>query len=139
MYALLADIVLFIHALLVAFVVFGLLLTVAGWIRGWRWPRRFWFRVTHLLLVFVVAAQAWVGVLCPLTIWENALRDRAGQAGYDGSFVQHWLQWLIYYEAEAWVFTLLYTVFGALVALTWWLFPPNPRRSAARGAAEGKT
>lgn len=136
MYALLADIVLFIHALVVAFVAFGLLLTLAGWGLGWGWPRNFWFRVTHLALVFVVAAQAWVGVLCPLTIWENALRDRAGQGGYDGSFVQHWLQWLIYYEAEAWVFTLLYTVFGALVALTWWLFPPNPR-VRRRGEAPG--
>ena len=137
MYALLADIVLIVHVLIVAFVVFGLVLTLVGWLLGWRWPRRFWFRVTHLVLVFIVASQAWVGVLCPLTIWENALRDRAGQPGYDGSFVQHWLQWLIYYEAEAWVFTLLYTVFGALVALTWWLFPPYPRVQSGNGPRKG--
>jgi len=125
MYAFLADLLLVIHALIVAFVVCGLLAIVLGGWRGWQWTRRFSFRLTHLLLVAVVAAQAWIGVLCPLTIWENALRQRAGQDGYDGSFVQHWLHQLIFYEAPLWVFTLLYTAFGALVAATWWWWPPR--------------
>ena len=47
------------------------------------------------------------------------------------SFVQHWLHRLIFYQAEAWVFTLSYTVFGALVILAWYLAPP-PRHSPRR-------
>ncbi|MCC5793801.1 MAG: DUF2784 domain-containing protein [Chromatiales bacterium] len=125
MYALLADIVLLLHALIVAFVVFGLVLTLAGGLLGWAWPRNFWFRVTHLALVVVVAVQAWLGVLCPLTIWEQQLRSLAGQPVYEGSFIEFWLHRIIFYEAEPWVFTLVYTLFGLLVAVTWWRLPPR--------------
>jgi polyferredoxin len=118
-YTLAADAVLLVHALFVAFVVIGQALILAGLWRGWRWVRNFRFRVTHLAAIGIVVAQGWLGVLCPLTVLENVLRRRAGQAPYAHSFIGHWLQRIIFYEAEAWVFTALYTAFGALVVLTW--------------------
>ena len=48
-----------------------------------------------------------------------AFRERAGDATYQGSFIAHWLQSLLYYEAPAWVFTLAYSLFGLIVAVTW--------------------
>ena len=68
--------------------------------------------------------------LSAFTIWENNLREKAEQATYAGSFIQHWLHDLIFYQAEAWVFTLSYTAFAALVVLVWYLAPPSsfPRR-----------
>ncbi|MDV7397453.1 DUF2784 domain-containing protein, partial [Arthrospira platensis SPKY1] len=77
-----------------------------------------------LAAIGVVALQAWLGRYCPLTYVESALRDKAGQTGYQASFVQHWVEQLIYYEAPLWVFAILYTVFGSLVAWAWWRFPP---------------
>ena len=70
---------------------------------------------------------------------EMWLRTGAGQPTYSGSFVGHWLQRLLYYEAPAWVFTVAYSVFGLLVLATWWLFPPRnrspgPDPSAPHGA-----
>lgn len=127
-YGLLADTLLVLHALFVAFVVLGLVAILVGLRRGWSWVRNPWFRAAHLAAIAVVAAQAWAGILCPLTVWENALRERAGEAGYDGSFVGHWLSRLIYYEAEPWVFILLYSLFAALVAAVWILAPPSRRR-----------
>jgi hypothetical protein len=127
-YGLLADAVLVLHALFVAFVVLGLIAILVGIRRHWRWVRNPWFRVAHLLAIGVVATQAWAGVLCPLTVWENALRQQAGRTGYDGSFIGHWLSTLIYYEAEPWVFTLLYTLFAALVVAVWVLAPPGTDR-----------
>jgi hypothetical protein len=50
-----------------------------------------------------------------LTIWENDLRTRAGQDAYAESFIQHWLQHLMYYEAELWLFGVAYTVFAVLI------------------------
>ena len=123
-----ADGLLIIHALFIAFVVFGLVLILTGLVRGWRWVRNPWFRFIHLGAIGIVVAQSWLNVICPLTIWENNLRKMAGEATYAGSFIQHWLHKLIFYQAEAWVFTLIYTAFGALVILAWYLVPPNLSR-----------
>ncbi|MCW5501184.1 DUF2784 domain-containing protein, partial [Pseudomonas aeruginosa] len=41
-------------------------------------------------------AVEFLGLLCPLTPWENRLRHAAGDAGYDGGFVEHYLLPLIY-------------------------------------------
>ena len=120
-----ADGLLIIHALFIAFVVFGLILIIAGLVRGWRWVRNPWFRFIHLGAIGIVVIQAWLNVICPLTIWENNLREKAGEAIYAGSFIQHWLHDLIFYQAEAWVFTLSYTAFAALVVLVWYLAPPS--------------
>ena len=63
-------------------------------------------------------------MICPLTTWEVALRQKAGQAGYEGSFVEHWLQSILYYSAPNWVFVLGYSLFGALVIASWFLVRP---------------
>ena len=126
----LADVVLFLHVLFVAFVVVGLLLIVVGGVARWRWVRNLNFRIAHLAAIGIVVLQAWVGVICPLTSLEVSLRQRAGGDVYSGSFIGHWLERLLYFEAPPWVFTVCYTVFGAVVALTWVLVRPSPRRHA---------
>ena len=125
-----ADAALLLHALFVAFVVAGLALVLVGWARGWSWVRNAWFRAMHLAAIAVVVAQAWLGVVCPLTTLEMALRARAGDAVYPGAFVAHWIEALLYYRAPAWVFVAAYTAFGALVVASW--FWVRPRRFRAR-------
>lgn len=70
--------------------------------------------------------QSWLGVLCPLTTWEMALRERAGEATYSGSFIAHWLAAQLYVEAPPWAFTVAYTAFGLLVLASWVLVRPRP-------------
>lgn len=123
-YGFAADAVLVVHALFVAFVVVGQVLILAGLALGWRWVRNLRFRLAHLAAIGIVVLQAWLGVLCPLTILENALRRRAGEVGYAGSFIEHWLHRVIYYDAEPWVFTVAYTVFAGVVAATWYFGRP---------------
>ena len=120
-----ADALLVVHALFIAIVVFGLIFIIAGLVREWRWVRNPWFRFIHLGAIGIVVIQAWLSIICPLTIWENDLREKAGEATYAGSFIRHWLHKVIFYQAEAWVFTLSYTLFGALVVLAWCLAPPE--------------
>lgn len=120
-----ADALLILHTTLVAFVILGLVATFAGYLLQWHWVRNFWFRLSHLTVIAIVVLQSWLGVLCPLTSWEMALRAKAGEAGYEGSFIQYWLQSLLYYSAPDWVFILAYTVFGALVLASWFLVRPQ--------------
>jgi hypothetical protein len=129
-YSTLADAVLLLHFAFVLFVVVGLVLIVTGGLRGWRWVRDRRFRWAHLAAIGVVVAQAWLGVLCPLTTLESALRERAGAATYSGSFVAHWAGELLYFDAPPWVFTAAYTAFGAAVALSWLLVRPHPSSRA---------
>ena len=124
----LADAILALHVGVVAFVVLGAVAIVAGGPLGWRWVRGRAFRIVHLALVAVIALQAWMGRLCPLTTWEQALRNRAGQDTYGESFIQHWLSRLIFFDAPWWAFVFAYTAFAGLVAWCWWRWQPRARR-----------
>ncbi len=122
-----ADAVLLLHVGVVLFVVGGLVLTIVGNVRGWPWVNGLRFRLAHLGAIGFVVVQAWWGATCPLTVLEMSLRAQARTSTYQGSFIEHWLQRWLYYEAPAWVFTLGYTTFGLLVVATWWRWPPRRR------------
>lgn len=128
--ALLADALLALHMGVVMFVVGLLPFVLIGGALGWRWVRHHGLRLWHLGLMAFIAAQAWLGRLCPLTVWEQDLRRQAGQTGYDTSFIEHWLSRLLYWDAPWWVFVAVYTAFAVLVALAWWWVKPLPRATA---------
>jgi hypothetical protein len=122
-YGVLADVVSLVHAVYVGFVLFGLLAILVGYLRGWRWVRRPLFRIAHLAAILFVLAETLIGIDCPLTTLENALRVRAGEAAYSGQFVGHCLDSLIFYNFPIWVFTALYLGFSAAILATFWLVP----------------
>ncbi len=124
-YSLVADTILVTHVLFVAFIVLGLIFIFVGKFLSWLWVRNPWFRVTHLLGIGIVVLQAWFGIICPLTVWEMNLRSKAGETIYDGFFITHWLNELLYYQAPSWVFAVCYTVFGGLVLASWFLVRPR--------------
>jgi hypothetical protein len=124
--ALLADTLLILHVGVVLFVVGLLPLILIGGALGWRWVRSFRLRLTHLALMVFIAAQAWLGQLCPLTVWEQNLRRLAGETVYRESFIEHWLSRLLYWEAPWWVFVAAYTGFAVLVAAAWRWVRPRP-------------
>ncbi len=127
-YQVLADVVLMLHVGIVVFVVGGLVLIVVGYRRSWRWVSTPWFRLAHLAAIAAVVAEAWLGVVCPLTTLEMWLRSLARAPTYDGSFIEHWLQRLLYYDAPAWVFVAGYSLFGLAVVVVWFRFPPKYNR-----------
>jgi hypothetical protein len=121
-----ADAILLLHVLFVTFVVMGLILIYVGKAFSWSWVRNPWVRWGHLLAIGVVVAQSWLGIVCPLTRVEMALRVRAGdESVYAGSFISHWLESILYFRAPPWVFVAGYTAFGALVLACW--FGGRPR------------
>lgn len=131
-FSLLADAVLIIHAAFVCFVVFMLPCIAAGGALGWGWVRHYRLRVAHLAAIALVTVQTWVGAVCPLTTLEMWLAEQGQQATYSGSFVQHWLQRLLYWDLPAWVFIAAYSAFALLVIAAWYGVPPT--RARKRGA-----
>jgi Protein of Unknown function (DUF2784) len=125
LYRVAADFILLTHVAFVLFIVLGLALIYLGSAGNWSWVRNFWFRLSHLLAIAVVMVQAWFGKICPLTTLEMSLRLRAGETTYPGAFIAHWLQTLLYFEAPVWGFALCYTIFGILVAGSWFWIPPQ--------------
>ena len=125
-YLLAADLLLITHTLFVAFVIFGLIFVLVGKLFSWRGIRNRWFRLVHLTAIGVVVLQSWLGIVCPLTTWEMALREKAGDVVYAGTFVSHWLETILYFSAPAWVFVLCYTIFGMLVLASWFWVRPDP-------------
>ena len=134
-YALLADLLVLVHLLLVCFVIGGQVAIVVGAFRRWSWIRNPVFRVGHTVAIVVVAANAVAGILCPLTEWEYALRDRAGQiVQSDISFMGRLVRGVLFYEAPPWAFTAAYVLFALVVIATFILVPPRWRRPRRRGA-----
>jgi hypothetical protein len=121
MHTLLADAILLIHFAFVLFVVGGLALTWIGALCGWHWIRDLRFRLAHLAAIVFVACESLLGILCPLTVWEDALRGTTTEK----SFVARWVHQLMFFTAPEWVFTSLYVAFAVAVAATFWFIPPR--------------
>jgi hypothetical protein len=121
----LADAVAIVHAAYVAFVVIGFAVIVIGAISGARWAQSFTLRAAHLAAILLVCVEVIVGAVCPLTTLENTLRAGSGAGSYPADFVGYWIDRLIFYNAPQWVFGVLYFGFAAMVALTWWRWPPR--------------
>jgi hypothetical protein len=132
----LADLVLFLHVCYAAFVLGGLFLLPLGWQLDWRWVRARAFRLPHVICTALVAVEALIGLTCPLTWLENMLRAASAAPGDERSFVGHFLYWLLYYDAPAWVFVVTYTALALTVGLLYYYLPPllkpnGPRPSNA--------
>ena len=119
----LADAVLVVHAAFVLFVAGGLIATWIGLALGRPFAFNPWFRGLHLAAIAFVVLESVAGVMCPLTIWEDALRGAPSEKG----FIQRWIHAWLFWDWPAWVFTSIYVAFGALVAWTWLRFPPRRR------------
>ena len=126
-----ADVLLVVHFLIAAFIVLGLAAVWLGAALGWRWVRNPWFRYLHLGAIAFVAAEAVLGVACPLTVWEDLLRGGRSMDGGAESFVARWLRALLFYQAPEWVFTAAYLAWATATLVTLRLVPPRASRKTS--------
>lgn len=112
----LAEMVLGLHLIIIAFNIAGLIVIPVGAWLGWQIVRVAWLRLLHLAMLGIVAGQALAGRACFLTIWQNELvaGGRLAQP-----LVVHWVDGLIYWNLPIWAFTAIYSaVFLYVLALT---------------------
>lgn len=124
---LLADIVLVIHFCYVLFVVGSLPVIWIGAYFKRSFVRNRSFRFLHLGAILFVVAESLLGIVCPLTVWENQLR----QVESEQSFMQHWLHQIMFYNVPEHFLTVVYILFAGLVAATFKWIPPDLSKSPA--------
>jgi Protein of Unknown function (DUF2784) len=96
----------------------------------WRWPLIIW---AHIPAVIYAAPVEFAGFTCPLTLLENDLRQRAGDAGYRDGFIAHYLVKVIYPPGLTHGMQVGLGVLLLLVAIIgYWSFLRRQRRRAAR-------
>ncbi len=164
-YEFLADVIVVIHFLYVGYVFFGQLAILAGIALGWQWIRNPWFRWSHLIMIGIVAGEALVEFECPLTTWENHLREviwarnMTGTIGLLGSpmgqgpflaaplvwktssprwsntFIGDWLDHVVF-SLPANLLNYIYIGFTLLVLATFILAPPRLRKRPAPAEAK---
>jgi hypothetical protein len=86
LYRALADLLVVLHLAFVLFVVLG------GFLVHWR-RRLAWLHIPVAAWGALIEFRGWI---CPLTPWEQHLRQRAGEAGYTGGFIEHYLLPVLY-------------------------------------------
>ena len=129
-----ADVLLVVHFAIAAFIVGGLPLVWLGAALDWPWVRNPWFRSLHLASILIVAVEAGFQYQCPLTTWENQLREAAGQNIRGESFVGRLLNDILFSESyDPNLIHKIHMAFGGLVLLTFVLAPPRFRRGREAG------
>jgi len=127
MYAFLADLILVAHFLFVLFIVFGLVLIWLGYFLNLNFVRNPLFRVLHLLGMGFVLVLTFLDKWCPLTVWENQLRLKAGQdIRYQASCVAYWIHRVLYFELNPVAFKTIYGLFFLALLLS--LIVVSPKR-----------
>jgi len=88
-YSVLADLMVLVHALFVLFVLFVLF----GGVAALQWRRLTWIHLPAAVWGVAIELGGWI---CPLTYLENRFRLLGGEAGYSGSFIERYLEPLLY-------------------------------------------
>jgi hypothetical protein len=131
---LLADLVLVAHTALALFLALGLAaIWLGGWL-GWPFVRGRAFRILHLAGLAVVALESALGIACPLTDFESALRGTANAAPYRGGFIAHWLGRILFYDFDERVFLALYLAALGLTLWAWRVVKPRGKATRRGGA-----
>ena len=130
MYGNVADAIVFLHVLYVAYVVVGqAIIVLAGTFRT-QWGRNPWFRWSHLTAIGIVAFEEVMGWTCPLTTWEQQFRTLAGQEWHADTFMARLTHALIF--SQPWpqeVFAAVHISFCLIVLQAILLYPPRWFRS----------
>jgi hypothetical protein len=131
-YRLLTDLTILLHFAFLIFVVAGGLLA----------RRHRWLAVPHILAAaWGIYVEAMPGLRCPLTALENALALRAGSAGYEGGFIEHYLIPVIYPEGIGPEGQLMIAASVVLINVAIYVWPrrtPTGSSSAAKRSAQAE-
>jgi hypothetical protein len=122
---LLANIVTIVHLAYFVFVVGGFVGIVAGAARRPGWVFNPWFRIVHLLSIFVVLAENVTGWNCPLNVLEGSLRSPAIENAEASSGFGYLLDQLLHHTISEQALDVLYWTLGLASLLLLFFVPPR--------------
>ena len=122
-----ANLIAVIHLAYFIFIVGGMAATVLGPRWGIAWVRNLWFRVAHLLAIYVVLVEDVTGFPCPLNVLQWGVREAATGSTEAKTGVGGLLDYLLYHTISPLALDVIYWSFGVLVVALLWIVPPRWR------------
>jgi len=123
----LVNLVIVVHLAYFVFVVGGFFCILIGARLGWKWIRNPWFRIAHLLSVFIVLVEDRLAVNCTLNVLESSLRSPGGEAAQAPAEPISVLDQLLHHTISERVLDALYWTLGPLLVLLLFLVRPKFR------------
>lgn len=124
MWKFLAYIILFLHVVCSVFVLLMPFVVPLGVWLSWPWVRDPWLRHIHMGIVLFIAGEVIMGKPCPLMVWENRCRVRAGMPLYTTGFFDYWVENLLKIPFEDWMFESIFFAVGASTVAQYFLLGP---------------
>ena len=125
MFQIVADLILLLHFIVIAFIGAGIFLVPVGYYFDWIWVTSRRIRAAQIVLMAIVMLESLFGLTCPLTILEQGFRGQ----DYSQSFLGYWVHQVVYWDFPSTVFIFFYFFICCWFALLWKLFPPNNFKS----------
>ena len=116
-----ADTILILHFLVIIFIISLYFLIPYGYSKNWKFVKNYKIRLAHLMLIFFITLETFLGIICPLTTLENDLRGQS----YSETFISFWISKVIYWDLPTIFFIVLYTIFLIFAIILWLKFQPK--------------
>ncbi len=118
----LADLILIIHFAVVLFIIFGFFFPIFYKFK-FNFAKNYYIRIIHISLITIVLVETLVGVICPLTIIENLLRNSTQSE----SLIAKLLRDLLFWDFSISYFLFIYFICFSWTVFIWFFFPPNKK------------
>ena len=116
-----ADTILILHFLVIIFIISLYFLIPYGYSKNWKFVKNYKIRLAHLMLIFFITLETFLGIICPLTTLENDLRGQS----YSETFISFWISKVIYWDLPTTFFIVVYTIFLIFAIILWLKFLPK--------------
>jgi hypothetical protein len=120
-----ADMIAATHIAYFVYVVGGSAVILAGFLQRWQWVRNPWFRLSHLVAVYIVVFENVFNVACPLNTAEWQLRAASQSTVEASSGVGGVLDQLLFHTIPGNVLNQMYSMLAVLLLIALVLFPPR--------------
>ena len=118
----LADLILIIHFAVVLFIIFGFFFPIFYKFK-FNFAKNYYIRIIHISLITIVLVETLAGVICPLTIIENLLRNSTQSE----SLIAKLLRDLLFWDFSISYFLFIYFICFSWTVFIWFFFPPNKK------------
>ena len=109
-----ADTILILHFLVIIFY-YSLLFNTIWIFKNWKFVKNYKIRLAHLMLIFFITLETFLGIICPLTTLENYLRGQS----YSETFISFWISKVIYWDFPTTFFIVVYAIFLIFAIILW--------------------